>query len=157
MSAARGRVNQCLYYARVLLSGWRQQLASDELPVSVVNGAFGESVQSQLRAAYGWFLLELAGAAQLPARPPQSASQLPEAASGIAVSAELREFAAMEQHGWLQAMLDDYAPAPAQTPRRPGLIVASTDAVAGDWQTLDSWHQQLSRIIDRMSQSLDEC
>ncbi len=158
MSVARARANHKLYLARILLSAWRAQRALEQVPAATLNQAFAGAVRDHLIDAYGWFLLEICAAPELPATPPRGCRELPEIAAGKALPGEVREFMQLEGEGWLARLLsdwDEWTP-----PRRQGLQGApSLAAPAPDQpgeEELSLWVDKLDSLFDRMGDSLDE-
>lgn len=162
MSRARGLCNQKLYYAAVQLKGLGRALAEGTTPERVLLEAYGQAIQGHLQDAYGWFLLELAGATELSRNPPVNVSEL---RHDIALAAPLRgelvELQALESRGdsWLARLLAaphhrPGSPTPG-TPQNRELLASSAGSL---WSSaeLESWYQSLVELTDRMGDSLDE-
>lgn len=154
MSSPRGQANHSLYLARLLLAAWQRELAREATPATVLAQAWVPAVRNHLLAAYGWFLLELAKPAELPSALPLSVAQLPPAAPGKALPAELMEFAQLERSGWLAALLQ--APANAPVSRGSGSLASSVGDVPTP-ASMMAWAEQLDSAFARMGDLLDEC
>jgi hypothetical protein len=118
--------------------------------------AVGRSVQHHLRDAYGWFLLELAAVEDLPTTPPHSVAQLCEShAVEKPLRGELVELTNLERRpGWLVELLSNRSPSVAAARS----ATAGLSLVQSDWSLaeLQAWHEELTGLIERMSDSLDE-
>jgi len=156
LSSARALANQKLYFATVLLKMLRAELRREELPAAVLLEAVGQSVRAQLLDAYGWFLMELAEASELPAQPPHSVAELRDSLDpSQPLRGELVELSNLEKSpGWLANL---------QTVRPQSLPVGRNTAdtlqmVESQWSTqeLEQWSSALAALVDRMSDSLDE-
>lgn len=154
MSSPRGQANHSLYLARLLLAAWERELAHEDTPATVLAQAWAPAVRGHLLDAYGWFLLELARPAEMPASLPVSVAQLPAAAPGKAVPAEITEFEQLEREGWLAALLQ--APASRSVSRSSGSLAASVDGLPTP-VAMATWAEQLDRAFARMGDLLDEC
>jgi len=154
MSSARALANHHLYLARIVLGAWEREAGREELPSQLLLQAFGPGCREQLLAAYGWFMLALAGPDELPAEPPREVADLPERAPGKSVPAEIREFAQLERDGWLRSLLDWEPEAPARA-RSPGNLVRNVEAGA-DAASFRGWAEALESLFTRMSDFLDE-
>jgi len=156
MSPARGLVNQKLYHSAILQRLLAAELSRQEIPQAALLEAVGESVQGQLRDAYGWFMLELAGAEAMPSRPPRDVSQLIEQQDlQMPLSGELVELLELEQRvGWLAQLLASET----STLQREISSIDNLASAASRWtpELLQLWHQELTELIDRMSHSLEE-
>ena len=155
MSAARGRANQSLYLARILLDAWDEALDRQELPARVVNQAFLPAVKLHLGQAYGWFLLAAAQLDRLPERPPARSAELPPVPEGKAVPGEIRELSQLESGGWLADMLADEQPLAVPQPVARDNLVVATAAVPGPAEARD-WLAKLGALFERMGDSLNE-
>ena len=132
------------------------ELAREELPARVVLEAVGLAVRRHLLEAYGWFLLELAEADDLPSEPPLGMAGL---RAGWSLKQPLRgelvELDQLERQGWLAELLAP--PSTSQGGRRDGGADLLPLAEAGWSETqLRDWHDQLAELIDRMGHGLDE-
>lgn len=156
MITPRGMANQSLYYASVLLSSWREQIDNQQVPAHVLNVAFGAGVCEHLRQSYGWFLLSLVGIKNLPESPPKCVNDLPELAEDAVLCAEIREFSQLEQRDWLARLLAAKVK-PEHLGSRPHQSLAGEISNDYDWFVQKDWHERLSTLFERMSQSLDEC
>ena len=160
MASARALANQKLYHAAVLLQSWREA-EGGLVPASILDAAFGQSVQRHLHLAYGWFLLELAGYSDLPTQPPLNCKTMLESDPELAAQrrGELHEFLQLEREGWLQGLV---APTPERLPRPPArgasqaLIRTETPSEI-NLEACQQWHRRLESVMDRMADSLDEC
>jgi hypothetical protein len=155
MSAARGRANQSLYLARILLDAWGAALDRQELPAGVICQAYLPAVRLHLGHAYGWFLLAIVQADRLPEGPPARSGELPPVPDGKVVPGEIRELSQLESSGWLADMLASAGPvAPAGPGRRDNLVVAAP-STPGLEEARD-WLARLGALFERMGDSLDE-
>ncbi len=154
MSTCRSRANEKLYHAAILIRMLGAELAREELPARVVLEAVGQAVRHHLLDAYGWFLLELAEASDLPAEPPHDIDALRQlVALQEPLRGELVELTTLEQGGWLASLR---ALPTARGPASTGgdlLVVAEQG-----WSEaqLREWHDQLADLIDRIGHGLDE-
>jgi hypothetical protein len=158
MSLARGRANQSLYLARILINGWERAAAQQEAPGPTLAQAYLPAVRAQLLDAYGWFLLEVSGA-EPPEDdcPPRCCGELPAIPEGKALSGEIREFSQLESGGWLaELMAAGVAPLPAASPRTRGNLASATPE-SPDAEAAASWHAQMATLFGRMRDSLEEC
>jgi hypothetical protein len=158
VSTARSRANHKLYLARLLLDGWREGLAREQVPAGVLDQAYSGAVREHLVQAYGWFLLELCRTADLPHHPPRNCAQLPPPPEGKAVPGEVREFEQLERDGWLGELLaerDEWAVGGGGD-RRIGLNLASPAAEVQGVTELAHAAERLASLFDRMGDSLDE-
>jgi hypothetical protein len=153
MSSARGKANQCLYLARILIAAWRRDVDAEVIPTSVLTQAFLPCVQGHLRDAYGWFLLEITRPGAMPDTPPACIEALPQVAAGKAVPPEVREFHQLENTGWIGEMLATEASSDAPSLSAGNLATAVT---APDPQQASQWADLLQSLFDRMGDSLDE-
>jgi len=160
MSSARALANQKLYHARILIDAWRTALRQEQVASSVLEEAFGEPVCQCLAQAYGWFLLEIAQATDLPSRPPRCCAELPPVPEGREVPPEILEFQQLEKQPWLIQILDPVFGSlrRVRTPERlnvqKNLAVASEQSLTPE--ETEQWHTQLSELFARMTDSLDE-
>ena len=153
---SRGRANHHLYLARLLLDSWEAQRTAGAAPADILDAAHAPGVREQLLRAYGWYLLAVLDPTGDPeGPPPRCCAELPEPPAGKALPAEVREFARLEQEGWLAALL---APLPAALPTRsrmPGNLLAAEQGMPDPAQAR-SWHRELSNTLARMNDSLEE-
>jgi Family of unknown function (DUF6586) len=154
MSSPRARANEKLYHARILANSWREQLAAQVIPASVLQGAFADATRQQLQLAYGWFLLEISQPSELPPRPPAHSGELPEIAPGKALPGQIHELRQMEHSGWLADVLDPQA-TQAMVVKNPQSLALSAPRAFGPDQ-IDTWIDQLSSLFEHMTDSLDE-
>lgn len=156
MSAARGRANQALYLARILLDGWNKALAEQDLPAGVLSQAYLPAVRQHLRDAYGWFLLAIVQSESLPTLPPAHTGELPPVPEGKVLPGEIRELSRLEYAGWLSELLRSPPPPDAAgTARQRGNLAVAAPAVDGPG-TAAAWLEQLGALFERMGDSLDE-
>ncbi|MEH6582871.1 MAG: DUF6586 family protein [Halioglobus sp.] len=153
MASPRPQANQKLYLARIVAASWRRELTAELIPATVLAQAFDGAARDHLRAAYGWFLLEIMQSETLPEIPPSSCADLPTLAEGKAVPGEIRELEQLERGGWLAEMLA--APAAVAQLKAPGSLAMSVSQVSGP-DFIDQSIDNLQQIFDRMSDSLDE-
>ena len=154
MTWARGRANHELYLARIVLAAWREALARQEVPASILAQAFLDGVREHLAAAYGWFLLEVSRVEPLPDYPPRCCAELPPPPEGKVSPGEVQEFQQLEKRGWLRDMLQGRRAVPHPVRQHNNLAVATTDEVGPE--QVDQWLQQLECAFERMADSLDE-
>ncbi len=160
MSSARALANQKLYHARILIDAWRTVLRQEQVASSVLQEAFGVPVCQYLAQAYGWFLLEITQAADLPPRPPRCCAELPRVPEGRETPPEILEFQQLEKQPWLIQILDPvFGPLRRMTASermnsQENLAVASEQSFTP--QETEQWHTQLSELFARMTDSLDE-
>jgi len=154
MSSARAQANHKLYLAKIQLVAWRQAVAAQDIPATVLAQAFMPAARSHLVEAYGWFLLAVSGLDQLPGKPPARCGDLPDVATGKAVPGEIREFEQLEQEGWLAQLLAEPDEA-LQSTRAPGNL-AIAPPVSADCDSVQQWVDRLEALFGRMSDSLDE-
>lgn len=154
---SRGRANHHLYLARLLIDGWEAQGATGEAPAPTLDAAYAPAVREQLIAAYGWYLLAVSdptGDAVGP--PPRCAAELPAPPAGRAVAGELREFAQLEEAGWLADMLAPLPEGPPSPRQQPGNLLGA-ERLLPDVREARGWHRRLSETLARMNDSLEEC
>ena len=152
MSSARGQANHALYLARILLAAWRRDLDAQSVAAVTLTQTYLPAVRLHLRNAYGWFLLEITRPGALPARPPQSVSELPEIADGKALPGEVLECQRLEHDGWISEMLSDDLPA---SPSMSAGNLAQAAPASGQEQAV-VWADLLLSLFERMADSLDE-
>jgi hypothetical protein len=156
MTAVRGNANQSHYLAAIVLDGWRLALESDDVSAATVTltQAYLPAVREHLLAAYGWFLLEIAGVTDWTGAPPRRCDDLPPVPPGKATAGELRECLLLESQGFLGELLvepDFSRPAPASRGN-----LATPAVAAPDCETARRWHAELGALMSRMRDSLDE-
>ena len=154
MTSARGRANHALYLARIVMAAWRETLARQDVPASILAQAFLGGVRDHLTAAYGWFLLEVSRTEPLPDCPPHCCAELPPPPEGKVFPGEVQEFQQLEQRGWLREMLHSQSTVPLPVRQHNNLAVATTDQVGPD--QVEQWLLQLESAVERMADSLDE-
>lgn len=167
MAGNRAFANQALFQARILLDVWEFSLASQgqgqqRHSHESLASAFRPAVLLHLRRAYGWYLLEIAGedSQEDTAALPDSSASVPEPPAGRMRAPELREFALLEQEGWIGDMLaadrgGRGKASSGSTPRGAPLLVSdSRETSYGD---LERWTERLGDIMQRMDDSLSEC
>jgi hypothetical protein len=159
VSLARGRCNQKLYYASIQLQGLHQALQASKSPETILLEAYGQAVQGHLLDAYGWFLLELAEVADLPRVPPSSLSEL-SGATELAqpLRGELVELQNLEtdSRSWLARLLAAPHHSVSETGRPSQALLASSQTRVWSALELEAWCRELTRMTDRMGDSLDE-
>ena len=154
MSTGRARANHKLYLARIVITGWDQALAAEQVPADQLARAYLPAVREHLLDAYGWFLLEVAAPEQWPERPPHSCAQLPPQPEGRAVPGEIREFQQLESQSWLSQLLAEPSLEP-RVSRGAGNLAISSEPLPDPDEVLQ-WLDRLDRLFDRMGDSLDE-
>ncbi len=155
MSRGRARANHSLYLAKILLSAWRHESARESLPQRVLSQAFLPAVRLHLLDAYGWFLLDISGATDLPPEPPHSVTEMPAPPGGKAVPGEVREFQQLEQAGWLHDLQQALIESSGAVRPSPGNLATAADFP--DPSQAQGWADALGSCFDRMGDSLDEC
>ena len=124
--------------------------------------AFGEPVCEHLLAAYGWFLLEVAQPAVMPATLPRACSELPPVEEGLKTAPEILEFAQLEREPWLERLVVGRGTAsPAQPASGSQAALSQSLALTAvtnkfDPQEAQLTHDRLQTLFDRMTDSLDE-
>jgi hypothetical protein len=157
LSTARALANQKLHFAALHLRLLSSELARQDLPSQLLLEALGQSAQMHMQDAYGWFLLELAGIAELPATPPHSVGSAHATCPDLDLQrGELVELKNLEQReGWLKQLLEPRGT--SASPTRPDRAdILTTVESAWSEQQLQGWLHALGEIIERMSDSLDE-
>ncbi|GAB5414068.1 MAG: hypothetical protein Cons2KO_16710 [Congregibacter sp.] len=155
----RGKANESLHFARVILRAWDLARDSGRDSAGSVRGAFMPAVRLHLREAYGWFLLAVSGEeTSVLEFPPACVDDLDSPPAGRMPPPELNEFALLEKEGWLGDMLrrDTAAPAkPASAKGAPQLLVS--DQGPADYAVALNWAEQLESLMARVDDSLAEC
>ena len=154
MSSSRGRANQSLYLAKILLAAWRRECSDQALPQRVLCQAYLPAVRSHLLDAYGWFLLDITDSTQLPQHPPHSCDGLPELPPGKAIPGEITEFRQLEQAGWLAELLGARVDAGAAPVRSAGNLATDVEYPGPD--QAQTWVNSFSEHFDRMGSNLEE-
>jgi hypothetical protein len=157
LAGNRGFANQALYEARILLDCWLAAEERGQWPAPVVCRAFRLAVLLHLRRGYGWFLLAVAGLDDQPdpRSLPLGAEAVPMPPAGRSPAPELREFALLEQSGWLREMLcweEEASASPASA-----VPLLGSDRAAPGRAVIDGWHRELVATMARMDDSLSEC
>jgi hypothetical protein len=155
MSSSRGRANHSLYLAKILLSAWGREAGRESLPERLLCQAYLPAIRLHLLDAYGWFLLDVVGAAELPQQPPHSCDELPPPPTGKAEPAEIREFRLLENEGWLADLIRGAGEVVAIPARSPGNLAVGADFP--DIGQVEAWLDRLGTCFERMGDSLDEC
>lgn len=166
-SRVAGQVNHSLYLAKILLGSWAMMEAKEDVASKALLEAFEPGIRQHLVSAYGWFLLELTDQ-ERSADLPRSTAEVASASAVPVLTGELREFARLEQSGWLRDLLVLPSPSSSAALAQPAMgssprhssntaTIAVTTVDGVDRQTLGQWHETLSRTIERMRDSLDEC
>jgi hypothetical protein len=156
LAGNRGRANQALYAARILLAGWEDAREGPRWREDAVDGAYRAAVLMQLRRAYGWFLLAVAQGDDVadPRALPHAVASVPPPPAGRELAPELREFALLEAEGWLGELLRaDSGDASAST--AAGLL--GSDRSAAGPALVAQWADRLEQTMQRMDDSLNEC
>lgn len=157
MPGNRGRANQALFEARILLEGWEAALQDARRRPEQLGPAYLDAIRMHLGRSYGWFLLAVAGGEDVSDATalPQRVDDLPAPPPGREHPPELREFARLEREGWLSEMLASRGATSATRPTAQGLLGSDRDApgtaVVAGW--LDAWAATMARMDD----ALDEC
>lgn len=158
MSSPRGLANHSLYLARIQLAAWSAELEREIIPAATLDQAFAPAACDHLKRAYGWFLLTLSGHDDTSTAPPRCCSELPDIATGKALPAEIKEFAQLEQDGWLADLLSVHITAPSQPRPVPGHMgnLAVRTSGSPSVMVVAGYADQLDAHMARMSNSLDE-
>ena len=139
--------------ASIMIEAWRTALAAEVHSMPAIDAAYGPAARLHLLDAYGWQLLACQRVTQIPDAPPRSAKLLPEVASGIALSPEVREMSSMEENGWLAELM---------LPIRPGLRAGGPQNLlavsSGHFDSLKAAdiYRNLEALIDRVADAIDE-
>lgn len=160
MSRTRGAANRSLYRARILLEGWAREEEAARVLSGQLLGAYLPAVRAHLLEAYGWFLLSVSGLEDAARSSlPRAVADLPSPEPGRERPPELREFALLEQDGWLAELLDDALAAsaddPVQASRARDLLGSDRQGVSLERSQV--WLASLGEIMQRMDDSLAEC
>jgi len=157
VASSRGAANGALYRARILLETWESARETQRHPEAYLAAAFLPAVRDQLIQAYGWFLLAVAGIDEVPGgRPPRSTRDLPALEPGKALPPEVREFALLEDEGWVGELLAERDVSPAPRARVPAAVLTSDTALPGP-SVVGRWADRLAATMERMDDSLAEC
>ncbi len=157
MTSVRARANQKLYHAKILINYWRVARAEEQIAATVLAQAFGSAVCEHLAGAYGWFLLEIAQPAEMPAVPPRCCGDLPPIPEGKETPPEILEFKQLESEPWLAHILNSQAGQPDDSQRAAAMenLALANDHVF-DPDQATQWADRLGDLFDRMTDSLDE-
>jgi hypothetical protein len=155
MGAARGRANHHSHCARLLLDAWADAEVMGQHRRPVLADAYGLAVQVHLRAAYGWFVLELAqcGVFDEPVDSVAAVRELGDARW----RAELSELAALEADpaSWLGCLLGLRCRVSAGSAASASLAV---EVAERDYslQLMRDLRRELEQTMARMSLVLEE-
>jgi hypothetical protein len=144
-----------LYLTNIVLAAWRRELRAQNQPAATLALAFAPGAREHLIAAYGWFLLDISQAAVSPAGPPRNCDELPPVPAGKATPPEINEFRTLESGGWLAELLSSPV-TPVSAPRQRDIVAVAPSSLP-ELEQVESWMAKLSSLMDRMSDSLDEC
>jgi len=152
VASARGFANHSLYMAQVQLAAWRERVQdTSDSNNAVIDAAFAPAVRLHLLDAYGWFLLAMLRVSSLPATPPHCVSELPAQHQGLAVSAEIEEYARLELSGWL---------ADLQSPIPAGVRQQQKGVLAAQWghgyANYEMWIEAFAQLFTRMGDISEE-
>lgn len=153
MSQAQSFANHCMYMASVVLEGWRNAIAEEGKPLSVLTASFGPAVRLHLLDAYGWQLLACNRVTSIPTKPPHRAVDVPPLASGIKQSPEVTEMAMLERAGWLADLQREIPP--GLTPQATNGFIAVSSNVF-DFDTARHCFAELESLIVRVADAIDE-
>lgn len=153
MSQSRGYANHSLYMAKILLDQWDSALGEGGLPANVLEGAFAPAVRLHLLDGYGWFLLATIRSSRLPVTPPHRVAELPDLDRGIAIPGEVKEYAHLEQEGWLRNLIQPVEPG---LPRKKSAVSIAMTVDTPNIDQYREWHATFQALFARMSDSLDE-
>ena len=153
MSQAQSFANHCMYMASVVLESWRNAIAADGKPLSVLTASFGPAVRLHLLDAYGWQLLACNRLTSMPTKPPHRAVHVPPLANGIAQSPEVTEMALLERSGWLADLQREIPP--GLTPQAASGFIAVSSNVF-DFDTARHCFTELESLMARVADAIDE-
>lgn len=151
----RSRVNQKLYYTRLLLE--RAQGESGAAAAALLEGAVFHLV-----AAYRCYLREIAASYRRDTDADSAAEALAALASQGCAAPELEELARAERGGWAQQLLAAHRrtshPAATVTPSSPRMTIAATDLTdTVDTARCEQWLQSLQALLASQRERLQEC
>ncbi len=155
MSSAQALANHYLYLCRVVLDAWAEGRAREEVAARVLDDAFAPACHGHLKAAYGWFLLNLMNLDELPAHCPESVAGLPSPPPGQVLSGEIQEFQLLEREGWLADMLGWSPARPGRSSRSAGNLATTAPQSSGP-ERFAAWREQLEVHFQRMAGAIDE-
>ena len=153
MSQAQSFANHCMYMASVVLEGWRNAIAEEAKPLSVLTASFGPAVRLHLLDAYGWQLLACNRVTSMPIKPPHRAVDVQPLAKGIAQSPEVTEMAMLERSGWLADLQREIPPGLTPQATR-GFIAVSSNVF--DFNTARHCFAELESLMARVADAIDE-
>jgi len=142
-----------MYMASVVLESWRDAIAEQTKPSSVLTASFGPAVRLHLLDAYGWQLLACNRVISMPTKPPHRAVDVPPLANGIAQSPEVTEMALLERSGWLADLQREIPP--GLTPQAPSGFIAVSSNVF-DFDTARHCFAELESLMARVADAIDE-
>lgn len=153
----RGKANESLHFARVLLRAWDVSREHSADSPRAVRAAFMPAVKLHLEHAYGWFLMAVSGedTTNEPTPPFRVASLRPPPAGRMAAP-ELSEFALLEASGWIGDMLSpDLESSSSLAGSASSLLVS--DQGPADYPLALDWASRLEGIMARIDDSMAEC
>jgi len=153
VSQAQSFANHCMYMASVVLESWRDAIAEQTKPSSVLTASFGPAVRLHLLDAYGWQLLACNRVISMPTKPPHRAVDVPPLANGIAQSPEVTEMALLERSGWLADIQREIPP--GLTPQAASGFIAVSSNVF-DFDTARHCFVELESLMARVADAIDE-
>jgi hypothetical protein len=153
VSQAQSFANHCMYMASVVLESWRNAIAEESKPSSVLTASFGPAVRLHLLDAYGWQLLACNRVISMPTKPPHRAVDVPPLANGIAQSPEVTEMALLERSGWLADLQREIPP--GLTPQTASGFIAVSSNVF-DFDTARHCFGELESLMARVADAIDE-
>jgi len=160
MSRTRGAANRSLYRARILLESWKREETEERVPAHDLLGAFLPAVRAHLLEGYGWFLLAVSGRDDAAGEQvPSVVADLPAPEPGRERPPELREFARLEQQGWLAELLDSAlaSTVDAATAGAGSNSLLGSDRPRASRAQAQVWLRELTATMQRMDDSLAEC
>jgi hypothetical protein len=153
VSQAQSFANHCMYMASVVLESWRNAIAEESKPSSVLTASFGPAVRLHLLDAYGWQLLACNRVISMPTKPPHRAVDVPPLANGIAQSPEVTEMALLERSGWLADLQREIPP--GLTPQTASGFIAVSSNVF-DFDTARHCFGELESLMARVADAIEE-
>jgi hypothetical protein len=138
-----------------VLQSWATLIEEEQIPRTTLHGAFSSPVLGHLKAAYGWFLLELAGQDVGPDDGlPACCADLADPDTGKVVAPEIRELAQLEEGGFLSILVSGDAPGAVRLASGNNLAAAAIQGA--DYHEFHECAGSFAVLCERMRNSLDE-
>lgn len=155
----RGKANESLHFARVLLRAWDVSREHSTDSPRAVRAAFMPAVKFHLEYAYGWFLMAVSGEETTnQPEPPFRVAALSPPPAGRMAPPELSEFALLEATGWIGDMLSpDIESPPSSSPAGGASSLLVSDQGPADYALAMDWALRLEGIMARIDDSMAEC